>query len=106
MHSTTASVTLTLSPAQFLRVEAPAGLTLAVEQGTLWLTVDGRRADVELDAGEQLAFEHGSAPLLVGTLGGPAVFRAERAAPARALRLDWLLPTASPARLAGLRVAG
>lgn len=100
MHSTHASVTLTLDRAQFLRVPHPAGLVLRVEQGTLWLTVDGRRADLELDAGQCLRFDADTAALLVGTLGGPARFRAERPAPAHALRLDWRAPIAA---LAGLR---
>lgn len=76
MPTTPTSVSMTLDRTQFLRLPEPAGLCLRVGRGTLWITIDGRRADLELGPGEQMCFEPGTAPALVGTLGGDAEFRA------------------------------
>lgn len=57
---------------------------LQVDQGSLWLTVDGEPADLQLEPGE--VFEHdGHAPLVATPLGGPAEVssRALPSAPAR-----------------------
>lgn len=88
MDTNASALTLTLDRAQFLRLKQPAGLCLQVQRGTLWITVDGRPDDLELAAGERLCLE-GDAPVVIGTLGGAAEFRAERRAPARPLQLAW-----------------
>lgn len=88
MDTNASALTLTLDRAQFLRLQRPAGLCLQVQRGTLWITVDGRPDDVELAAGQRLCLE-GDAPVVIGTLGGAAEFRAERAAAARPLQLAW-----------------
>jgi hypothetical protein len=77
-----------LGRSQFLRLAEPAGVCLQVVRGTLWVTVDGRPADVELGPGGRWCFD-GAAPALIGTLGGPAEFRAERPASTAPLELAW-----------------
>lgn len=88
MDTTPSALTLTLDRAQFLRLPQPEGLCLQVQSGTLWITIDGRSDDLELGAGQRLCLD-GRAPVVIGTLGGPARFRAERAAAARSLALAW-----------------
>lgn len=80
MEPIASALTLSLARAQFLRLRQPAGLCLQVNHGTLWITVDGRPDDLELAAGERLCFDAGTAPVVIGTLGGAAEFRAERRA--------------------------
>ncbi len=82
------TLTLTLDRGQFLRLSDPAGLALQVLSGTLWITRDGEPQDLELVAGQRLRLE-GRAPAVIGTLGGAARFRAERAAAARPVALAW-----------------
>jgi len=57
---------------QFLRLPRPQGLCLRAERGTLWVTVDGDLADIELAPGQSRVFD-GPASVLVGTLRGDAV---------------------------------
>lgn len=48
-----------------------SAVRLQVDQGSLWLTVDGEPEDLQLESGE--VFEHdGHASLLATPLGGPA----------------------------------
>lgn len=89
MDTTASALTLTLDRAQFLRLPRPDGLCLQVQSGTLWITRDGQPEDLELAAGERLCLQ-GEAPVVIGTLGGSARFRAERAAAAtRPVALAW-----------------
>lgn len=88
MDTIASTLTLTLDRAQFLRLPRPAGLCLQVQSGTLWITVDGRPEDLELGPGQRLCLED-DAPVVIGTLGGAARFRAERAAAARPVQLAW-----------------
>lgn len=78
----------------FLHFRASRLLCLRAERGTLWVTVDGLADDIELDPGQSRVFDDG-ANIVVGTLGGDAVFSATAlAAPRRwhqRLR-DWLAP--------------
>lgn len=89
METITSALTLSLSRAQFLRLQQPAGLCLQVNHGTLWITVDGRPDDLELSAGQRLCFAAGTAPAVIGALGGTAEFRAERRAAAGVPQLAW-----------------
>ena len=59
----------------FLALRPRQPLCLRAERGSLWVTVDGRPEDFELDAGESHVFAAGER-LTVGTLGGDAVFSA------------------------------
>lgn len=85
MDTTASALTLTLGRAQFLRLPQPEGLCLQVQSGTLWITRDGQPEDLELGAGERLCLQ-GQAAVVIGTLGGAAHFRAERAGRAGATR--------------------
>jgi hypothetical protein len=70
---------LALAPSQFLRLQAPRGVCLAVQRGTLWVTVDGRSDDIQLGAGERYCFgDDTRTPALIGALGGVAEFCAVR----------------------------
>ncbi len=55
---------------------------LFAERGTLWVTEDGEPDDIQLDAGRWHRFD-GHAAVTVGTLGGEALVRVTRHAPAR-----------------------
>ncbi len=61
---------------QFLHFSVRQPLRLRAEQGTLWITVDGLRDDIALDAGQSRVFAPRDV-LTVGTLGGDAEFTAE-----------------------------
>lgn len=65
---------------QFLTLERARDLCLRAERGTLWVTVDGDVADIEIDAGERRVFD-GPATVVVGTLGGDAVLSVSRIDP-------------------------
>jgi hypothetical protein len=60
----------------FLRFDDHRARRLQADCGTLWVTLDGETADIEIDAGQCRVFD-GHAALTVGSLGGPAVMRAE-----------------------------
>lgn len=60
----------------FLRFDDHRARRLQADCGTLWVTLDGEPADIEIAAGHSHVFD-GRAALTVGTLGGPAVLRAE-----------------------------
>lgn len=60
----------------FLRFADHRARSLHADSGTLWVTVDGQPEDIEIAAGESRSFD-GRLPLTVGTLGGPAVLRAQ-----------------------------
>lgn len=66
-----------------LRFTHPRQLCLRAERGTLWITVDGERDDIQLDAGMSRVFD-GRATVLASALGGDAVLSAvsRRARPA------------------------
>lgn len=89
MDTIASALTLSLDRTQVLRLKQPAGLCLQVNRGTLWVTVDGRPDDLELVAGERLCFDAGTAPVVIGTLGGAAEFRAERPVSAGVPQLAW-----------------
>jgi len=57
--------------AQVLALRRGETALLAVEQGRVWVTCDGRPEDHFLDAGQRLAFT-GPARLRVSAEGGPA----------------------------------
>jgi Protein of unknown function (DUF2917) len=80
---------------QLLSLRRPQGLCVRAERGSLWLTVDGDLADIELSPGDSRVFK-GPATVVVGTLGGDAVASiTATAAPAWAGRLQaWLRSTA------------
>lgn len=82
---------------QFRHLRSRQALCLRAERGSLWVTVDGRPEDFELDAGQSRVFERG-ADIVVGTLGGDAVFSAtpQPGRPGWAQRLwQWLAPRAA-----------
>ena len=72
---TPAPLTLTLQRSQFMRVPQPRGVRVAVERGTLWITIDGQARDIELRPGAELTFDD-DAPALIGVFSREAVFRA------------------------------
>lgn len=75
---------------QFLSLRRPHGLCLRAERGSLWVTVDGEPADIELGPGDSRIFD-GPATVVVGTLGGDAVLSATGpAAPAMPAWTRWL----------------
>ena len=76
---------------QALSLRQPKGLCVRAERGSLWLTVDGDLADIELAPGDSRIFE-GPATVVVGTLGGDAVASiTAKAPPAWTQRLQgWL----------------
>lgn len=57
---------------QALSLRRPKGLCVRAERGSLWVTVDGDLADIELSAGDSRIFE-GPAAVVVSTLRGDAV---------------------------------
>lgn len=57
---------------QALSLRRPKGLCVRAERGSLWVTVDGDLADIELSAGDSRIFE-GPATVVVSTLRGDAV---------------------------------
>jgi hypothetical protein len=57
---------------QVLSLRRPKGLCVRAERGSLWLTVEGDLADIELAPGDSRIFE-GPATVVVGTLRGDAV---------------------------------
>lgn len=67
-----AALTRTLQPQEFLHIAPGERVCLRAESGSLWVTIDGEPADIEMDAGESRAFRP-QRPMIVGTLGGPAV---------------------------------
>ena len=60
---------------QFLSLRSGQPLCLRAERGTLWVTVDGEWADIQLSPGQSRHFDR-RARVLVGALGGDAVFTA------------------------------
>lgn len=76
---------------QALSLRRPQGLCVRAERGSLWLTVEGDLADIELAPGDSRIFE-GTATVVVSTLGGDAVASVTaKAAPAWIERLQgWL----------------
>lgn len=60
-----------------LSLVRPKGLCLRAERGLLWVTVDGEPLDIELMAGQRREFG-GNATVVVGALGGDAVFSVTR----------------------------
>lgn len=62
---------------QTLSLPRPLGLCLRAERGTLWVTVDGRPEDIELERGHCLRFEQ-PARVVVSALGGDAVLSTTR----------------------------
>lgn len=57
---------------QALSLRRPKGLCVRAERGSLWVTVDGDLADIELSPGDSRIFE-GPATVVVSTLRGDAV---------------------------------
>ena len=76
---------------QALSLRQPKGLCVRAERGSLWVTVEGDLADIELAPGDSRIFE-GPATVVVSTLGGDAVASVTaKAAPAWTQRLlGWL----------------
>jgi hypothetical protein len=76
---------------QALSLRRPQGLCVRAERGSLWVTVDGDLADIELSPGDSRIFE-GPATVVVSTLGGDAVASiTAKAAPSWTQRLQgWL----------------
>ncbi len=62
---------------QVLRFDRPRRLCVRAERGALWITVDGEREDIELDAPQSRVFD-GRATVLVSAIGGDAVLTAVR----------------------------
>ncbi len=60
---------------QFLHFRRPRGLCVRAERGTLWITIDGQAADIELPAGASRVFD-GDAEIIVGVFGGTAALTA------------------------------
>lgn len=57
---------------QALSLRRPNGLCVRAERGSLWVTVEGDLADIELAPGDSRTFE-GPATVVVSTLRGDAV---------------------------------
>ena len=76
---------------QALTLRRPQSLCVRAERGTLWVTVDGDLADIELSPGDSQVFK-GPATVVISTLGGDAVASiTAKAAPAWTQRLQgWL----------------
>lgn len=76
---------------QFLTLHPARGLCLRAERGTLWVTIDGDRTDIELEPGQSRLFT-GRAKVIVGTMGGDAVasLTTVTAPSPRRGWLDWL----------------
>jgi hypothetical protein len=76
---------------QTLSLRRPMGLCVRAERGSLWLTVKGDLADIELSQGDSRIFE-GPSTVVVSTLRGDAVASiTAKAAPAWKQRLrGWL----------------
>ena len=74
-----------------LSLRRPQGLCVRAERGSLWVTVEGDLADIELSPGDSRIFK-GPATVVVGTLRGDAVASiTAKAAPAWAQRVQgWL----------------
>ena len=62
-----------LRRAQFVTLRPQRGQCVRAERGTLWVTVDGRLRDIELDPGQRHVFDSRDTAVL-GSLGGDAVF--------------------------------
>lgn len=98
LHANRATTLHRLRRHQFLRLPKPQGLCLRAERGSLWVTVDGDPADIELAPGQSRLFD-GLASVLVGTLGGDAVISTttKAAAPWTSRLRIWLGSTAQRA---------
>lgn len=79
MTSSPAPVTRRLRHDQFLHFKHPGRLMIRAEQGTLWVTVDGEAADIQLEPGSCRLFK-GGAPVTVGVMGNDAVLSVRRLA--------------------------
>ncbi|HMS80702.1 MAG TPA: DUF2917 domain-containing protein, partial [Burkholderiaceae bacterium] len=66
------------------RLTRARGVRVAVDAGRLWVTVAGVRDDVFLGPGDAATFGHEGTLVVESDGNAPAVFRLERAAPARA----------------------
>jgi hypothetical protein len=78
-----------LTTGDVLRFDRPRGLCVRSVAGSLWITVDGQRDDIQLDAGQSRRFD-GRGTVLVSALGGDAVLALSASAqpmPAWAARL-------------------
>lgn len=64
-----------LARGDFLRLSRGPRWRVQTESGSLWVTVDGEPEDHQIDAGQSRQFD-GHAPIMIGTLGGDAVFSA------------------------------
>lgn len=60
---------------QFVHFARPRRLCIRAERGTLWVTIDRKPEDIELNAGESRVFD-GTARVVVGAIGGDAAFTA------------------------------
>ncbi len=88
---------------QFVSFRRPQALCLRAERGTLWVTVDGRLDDIALEPGQRQVFD-GPDTVVVGSLGGRAVFSVTPLAPPAAWPqrlLRWLGMGLGAAPLAG-----
>jgi len=72
MTSPSTPLTHRLRRHQFVRVAAGQPVRLCSQAGTLWVTIDGEPADIEVDAGECRRFDR-HATMLVGALGSDAL---------------------------------
>ena len=70
------------------RLTRARGVRVAVDAGRLWVTVAGVRDDVFLGPGDAATFGHEGTLVVESDGDAPAVFRLERAAPARATPPD------------------
>lgn len=98
---------LTLNKHGIAVLKRSRGVCLAVMRGTAWLTIDGERRDVVLQAGDRFVIES-DADVAVSALAGPAAIAVRPAEPAPALpRLAPLVRTwARVRRLAAPVAAG
>jgi Protein of unknown function (DUF2917) len=72
-------VKVQLSGSQILSINRPRGISLNVESGCVWVTIDGDTQDYQLNQGQSMKFE--STPrVIVTTLGGTALVSANESA--------------------------
>lgn len=88
-RATTLPLRQRLRADDFLHFRHPPVLRLQAETGTLWVTVDGKPDDIQIEAGQSRVL-HGRAPVTVGTLGGDAVLSASALSQPEAARGWWM----------------
>lgn len=72
MSTATTATRRRLGARQFIHVPARQPVRVRADSGSLWITVDGEKDDIQLDAPACREFD-GHAPVTVGTMQGDAL---------------------------------